>query len=252
MAVPPPPTTPCSAENGVDGGFQRVSDTVPSKGPLLISTYALKFRGVESMPGNPEVNTAYPSLAIDPIHRNAAYDSHRRRHQVLILFWSFLSSFCGIGILAAIQYSANAKFGTGAKLQSIIGSFGASAILTFGAIQSPLAQPRNVVMGNTLSAIVGVSVSKLFLHVAPGDEWKWLSCALAVSLALVVMQITDTVHPPGGATALIAVISGPEIQDLGYLYVAMPVFTGSIILVLVSVFLNNIQRQYPRYWLYKA
>ncbi|RQM28266.1 hypothetical protein B5M09_000593 [Aphanomyces astaci] len=213
--------------------FQRVSDTAPLKGPLLMGTYALKFRGVESMPANPEVNAAHRRLAIDPTHRNATWDSHRRRHRMIILFWSFVSSFCGIGVLAAIQYSVQATYGSGVKVTSIIGSFGATAILTFGAIQSPLAQPRNVVLGNTLSAIVGVSISQLFLHVAPGDGWKWLSCALAVSLSLVVMQVTDTVHPPGGATALIAVISGPDIQELGYLYVVMPVFTGSCILVLV-------------------
>ncbi|RHY85961.1 hypothetical protein DYB35_009191 [Aphanomyces astaci] len=228
---PAPPSMP--ADDGADVGFQRVSDTAPSKGPLLMGTYALKFCGVESMPANPEVNAAHRRLAIDPTHRNAIWDSHRRRHRMIILFWSFVSSFCGIGVLAAIQYSVQATYGSGVKVTSIIGSFGATAILTFGAIQSPLAQPRNVVLGNTLSAIVGVSISQLFLHVAPGDGWKWLSCALAVSLSLVVMQVTDTVHPPGGATALIAVISGPDIQELGYLYVVMPVFTGSCILVLV-------------------
>ncbi|RHY41897.1 hypothetical protein DYB30_005179 [Aphanomyces astaci] len=228
---PAPPSTP--ADDGADVGFQRVSDTAPLKGPLLMGTYALKFRGVESMPANPEVNAAHRRLAIDPTHRNATWDSHRRRHRMIILFWSFVSSFCGIGVLAAIQYSVQATYGSGVKVTSIIGSFGATAILTFGAIQSPLAQPRNVVLGNTLSAIVGVSISQLFLHVAPGDGWKWLSCALAVSLSLVVMQVTDTVHPPGGATALIAVISGPDIQELGYLYVVIPVFTGSCILVLV-------------------
>jgi CBS-domain-containing membrane protein len=75
----------------------------------------------------------------------------------------------------------------------------------------------------------------------------WLSSALAVSVAIVLMQITKTLHPPGGATALIANIGSAKIQALGYLYVLSPVLSGAIVLLLVALLVNNVSghRKYP-------
>jgi len=165
-----------------------------------------------------------------------------------VVWWSFLSSFLGIAILALLQFQMSYYLPTGSKLTTLVASFGAVSILVFGAIEAPLAQPRNAILGNTLSAFVGVVVHYIFKS---SPELEWLAAAFSVSFALVAMQITDTVHPPGGATALIAIIAGDEIHDLGFLYVIIPVFVGTCILVCVSVVVNNIQRQYPRYWLTK-
>ena len=70
---------------------------------------------------------------------------------------------------------------------------------------------------------------------------------MAVSTSILVMQLTLTLHPPGGATALIAVIGSPKIHDLGFLYVIVPVASGSFILLLIAFFVNNISkhREYP-------
>ena len=121
------------------------------------------------------------------------------------------------------------------------GSFGASAVLIYGATNSPLAQPRNLVGGHVISALVGVTIHKLL----PGEVW--LSSALAVSTAIVAMQITKTVHPPGGATALIANIGSEKIKALGFMYVLSPVFTGVTILLIIALIFNNIpkNRRYP-------
>lgn len=61
------------------------------------------------------------------------------------------------------------------------------------------------------------------------------------------MQITKTLHPPGGATALIAVIGTEKVKALGYMYVLSPVFTGVLILLIVALVFNNItkHRRYP-------
>ncbi|CAK4652887.1 hypothetical protein LEN26_013496 [Aphanomyces euteiches] len=224
------------------------AETKPEPTKNVLGDYLRRFRGVETPP---EVNPTFRPFAVEPALRSAtSLDESRRRKSITVTIWSFISSFCGIAILAALQYNLHSTYASGVKVTTIIGSFGATAILTYGALQSPLAQPRNVIVGNVLSSTIGVTVFKIFRGL--GDDYMWLSCALAVSLSLVVMELTDTVHPPGGASALIAVISGPDIEDLGYMYVVMPVFTGSCILVLVSVVLNNIHRQYPRYWLYKS
>jgi CBS-domain-containing membrane protein len=74
-----------------------------------------------------------------------------------------------------------------------------------------------------------------------------LSAALAVSLSIFVMQHTLTLHPPGGATALIAIIGDSTVHELGYMYVFVPVLSGSLILLIIALIVNNIpsNRHYP-------
>jgi CBS-domain-containing membrane protein len=89
--------------------------------------------------------------------------------------------------------------------------------------------------------IVGVTIYK-FIPVE-----LWLSSAFAVSLSIVLMQVTKTLHPPGGATALIANIGSEKIHDLGYFYVLNPVLSGVVIMLLVALIFNNLtdHRNYP-------
>jgi CBS-domain-containing membrane protein len=75
----------------------------------------------------------------------------------------------------------------------------------------------------------------------------WLAAALAVSSSIVVMQVTKTLHPPGGATALIAVTGSEEIKSLGYLYVLSPILSGVVILLVVALYFNDAaNRSYPK------
>jgi len=155
----------------------------------------------------------------------------RREH-----FWSFLGAFFGIGIIALLQ----TKLSESDNL-FLIGSFGASSVLIYGSIQSPLAQPRNLIGGHVISALVGVTIAKLCPPVI------WLTAPLAVAFSIIAMQITKTLHPPGGATALIAVIGSEKVKALGYWYVVSPVLTGGLILLLVALIFNNLtpNRKYP-------
>ena len=159
------------------------------------------------------------------------------------IFWSFVGSFVGIGLIAYLQ---SLKFET-SDLVFLIGSFGASSVLVYGVIQSPMAQPRNLIGGHVISAFVGVTVYKL----AP--DIIWITAPLAVSLSIVAMQMTKTMHPPGGATALIAVNGSTAVKSLGYEYVIFPVFVGVLILFLVALFFNNLtsKRHYPNHKRYR-
>lgn len=152
-------------------------------------------------------------------------------------FWSFIGAFFGIGLLAFFQSYLLSQ----SENVLLIASFGASSVLVYGAIQSPLSQPRNLIGGHFISAIVGVTVYKLLPDII------WLTAPLSVALSIVLMQITKTLHPPGGATALIAVIGSEKIKALGYMYAISPVFTGSIILFIVALIFNNMtsHRKYP-------
>ena len=157
------------------------------------------------------------------------------------ILWSSLGGFLGISLVCYLNYYILA----GTDLLLLVGSFGASAVLIYGAIRSPLAQPRNVLGGHLICALVGVTSYQL-LH-----NHIWLAAAVAVSVAIAAMHATKTLHPPGGATALIAIIGDKKIHDLGYLYVLMPVCAGIVIMLLVALVVNNIpkNRQYPEYWL---
>ena len=152
-------------------------------------------------------------------------------------FWSFIGAFIGIGIIAIIQSFYLSKV----ENVFLIGSFGATCVLIYGAIQSPLAQPRNLIGGHVLSAIIGVTIAKFLPDII------WLTAPLAVSVSIVLMQYTKTLHPPGGATALIAIIGTEKIKTLGYLYVLSPVLSGTLILFVVALLINNItkHRSYP-------
>jgi len=157
------------------------------------------------------------------------------------LFWSWLGAVIGIGLCGYLS----TKYFEPRDLTMIIGSFGASAVLVYGAIKSPLAQPRNLIGGHVLSGLVGVACYQMF------GETIWLAAALAVSFAIVSMLATKTLHPPGGATALIAVIGGPKIHSLGFLYAIIPAGAGAVILLIVALVVNNLSRnrQYPEYWI---
>jgi CBS-domain-containing membrane protein len=104
----------------------------------------------------------------------------------------------------------------------LIAPFGATCVLLFVLPQSPLARPRNVIGGHSLSAIAGLAV----LHLLGTGA---VACGLAVGLAIAAMQITDTVHPPAGGTPLVVLILGA-----GWSFLVLPILAGTIALVLLA------------------
>lgn len=159
---------------------------------------------------------------------------------IVISWLSSLLSIAAIGWLGKLlQFSQIENF-------FLITSFGATAVLVHAAPTSPLAQPRNVIGGHIVSAIVGVSIA-LFLPLEP----VWLA-ALAVSTAIAAMHVTHTLHPPGGATALLAVSGGAAIERLGFWFVISPVAAGALLMVLIALLSNRLSRDparhYPSTW----
>ena len=159
----------------------------------------------------------------------------------LEIFWSWVGSFIGIAAVAYINHAIVDR----TDLVMIIGSFGASAVLIYGAIRSPLAQPRNLIGGHVISAVIGVTTYKLL------PSHLWLAAPIAVATSIAAMHATKTLHPPGGATALIAVIGSQKIHDLGYFYAFIPACVGPVIMLVVALLVNNIpkNRRYPEFWL---
>jgi CBS-domain-containing membrane protein len=124
----------------------------------------------------------------------------------------------------------------GAAHGLVVASMGASAVLVFGVPHGALSQPWPVLGGHLLSALTGVTVARLLPD-------PLLAGPLAVGLAILVMHYTRCLHPPGGATALAAVIGGDPITGLGYGYVLAPVLENVLLLLAVGFLFN-----YPFRW----
>ncbi len=122
----------------------------------------------------------------------------------------------------------------------VISSMGASAVLLFAVPHGALSQPWAVVGGHLISAAIGVTCQRLL----PGHVW---TAALAVGLAVGTMYYLRCIHPPGGATALTAVIGGPDIHALGYHYLLMPVLINVAAILAMAIVFNAVfaWRRYP-------
>ena len=146
-----------------------------------------------------------------------------------------------LGALVAISLTgliAAKVVGAGAALL-IVAPMGASAVLVFAVPASPLAQPWSVIGGNVISALVGVFVAR----VVPVPA---LAAGLAVAGAILAMSLSRSLHPPGGATALMAVIGGPSIAALGYGFALVPVGVNAAILAGIGVLFHRLSgHSYP-------
>lgn len=122
----------------------------------------------------------------------------------------------------------------------IAASMGASAVIVFGLPTSPLGQPWPLLGGHLISALIGVLCQRWIPE-------PHLAAACAVGLAIVAMLACRCAHPPGGATALTAVVGGPAIHAQGFLYLLNPALAGAlVILVLAWLFNNRLPgRRYP-------
>lgn len=166
---------------------------------------------------------------------------------LLVIFQAFIGSFVGILVLSYIDYTFLLDK---SDFIMIVGSFGAQAVLIFATPNVPLAQPWNCIFGNGVGSFIGVSCYKIFYNTVDNiDDWIWVASAAAVSLSIVVMLLTKSLHPPAGATALIAVQGSQRVHDLGYYYVLFPAIIASSIHVAIGIILNNLSkdniRSYP-------
>ncbi|MFW5909750.1 MAG: HPP family protein [Thiohalospira sp.] len=137
--------------------------------------------------------------------------------------------------IAAVHAVSTAILGPEAAL-FMVASMGAAAVLLFGVPHGALSQPWPAIGGQVVSAAVGVTAAMWVPDPA-------LAAGVAVGGAIAAMQIARCIHPPGGATALIAVIGGPEVHALGYAYIVAPVLLNTLILFAVAVVAN-----YPFAW----
>ena len=146
-----------------------------------------------------------------------------------------------LGILMVCWVSSFVVQGTDAIL--VVASMGATAVLLFAVPHGTLSQPWALMGGHFVSALIGVTCARYIPH-------TYLAAALAVGLAVCVMYWANCIHPPGGATALTAVLGGESISNLGYWYMINPVLLNTLAILFVAVSFNALfaWRRYPNHF----
>ncbi|MDD4930076.1 MAG: HPP family protein [Gallionella sp.] len=134
-----------------------------------------------------------------------------------------------IGISLTLWLSSHYLGLQGAAL--LVASMGASAVLLFAVPHGALSQPWPLVGGNLISAIIGVSCAQAVSNML-------IAAPLAVALAIAAMYYLRCIHPPGGATALTAVVGGAQVHQLGYQFVLTPVLLNVVVMLIAAVAVN--------------
>ena len=138
--------------------------------------------------------------------------------------FSSLGAFVCIGFLAYLNSSIEGAIW-------LIPPFGASMVLVMAVHESPLAKPNNLILGHILSALSGVIIFYLLGN-------TFISLGLGVALAIFVMMITNTVHPPAGANPIIVILTG---QSLSFVF--LPVAVGAITIVVFAYLYNKLLKR---------
>ncbi len=149
---------------------------------------------------------------------------------------STLGGFVGIFLISIISFHFTGA--SGAAL--IVPSMGASAVLVFAVPHGKLSRPWALFGGHLVSAFIGVACYQLVPDL-------FLAAGLAVGLAIGAMHLLNCIHPPGGATALAAVIGGSAVNALGFEYILIPVLLNTVIIFCTAVVFNSFfpWRRYP-------
>ena len=138
--------------------------------------------------------------------------------------FSSLGAFVCIGFLAYLNSSIEGAIW-------LIPPFGASMVLVMAVYDSPLAKPKNLILGHILSALSGVIIFYLLGN-------TFISLGLGVALAVFVMMMTNTVHPPAGANPIIVILTG---QSIGFVF--LPVAVGAFIIVAFAYLYNRLLKR---------
>ena len=166
--------------------------------------------------------------------RKIAYSVSEREH--------WISAAGGLFGILGVLWVSHALLGAHAGVLAVA-SMGASAVLLFAAPHGALSQPWPVVGGHLISAFVGVTCAQWIAE-------PMLAASVAVAISIGLMYGLRCLHPPGGATALFAVLGGEPILALGYHYLFVPVLLNVVVMLTIAVLFNFpfAWRRYPQAW----
>lgn len=147
-----------------------------------------------------------------------------------------------LGLAMAAMLVQLALGGEGQERWTLFAPLGATAVLVFAVHTGPLSQPWSCVVGNTVSALWTLLVIASW----PAQGPDWLLPALAVGGAIACMQITRSLHPPGGAVALLLVLEAQHGLHHSWSYAFLPIGLLTLVLVLLGVAYHRVWgKHYP-------
>ena len=119
----------------------------------------------------------------------------------------------------------------------MIASFGSTMVLLYGYPESPFAQPKNIILGHFLTALIGI----VFLNFVPLPIF--LNIPIAVGFGVMFMILFKVTHPPAGGNPIIVIIG-----SVSFDYLLTPVLIGSIIVVMFGIIINKFlfKKEYPK------
>ena len=144
---------------------------------------------------------------------------------------SGVSAAMVIGILAFLTLETSAGVW-------LMFSFGATVFIVFVLYELETAQPKNIFFGHLISILIGIIFNETI-------GLSFYSLGLSVGIAVMLMVYFKVMHPPAASNPLVALF-----MDLSFDFILFPVVTGTILIILLSIFINKIilKRNYPKKW----
>lgn len=194
----------------------------------------------------------FPSIVPSIVHRIPQPIEHA--------IWMFIGAFVGMAIVQLV-FTRPRHFTSSSDVPPhvwaspiIIGSFGASSVLLYAMPFSPLSQPRPFIGGQFVSALAGVAITRLFKLAGPtwydlndtdtAHSIVWLCGAVSVALSLCLMTATGTLHPPGGATAVLCA-TNVQVERLSWRVLPVVLLSSVLMVVWNLVWMNLGRKRYP-------
>ena len=144
---------------------------------------------------------------------------------------SGISAALVIGVLAFLTLRTSAGIW-------LMFSFGATVFIVFVLYNLETAQPKNIFFGHLVSVLVGIIFNEII-------GFSFYSLGLSVGVAVALMVYLKVMHPPAASNPLVVLFT-----DVSFDFILFPVITGTIVIILMSIFINKIilKRDYPKKW----
>jgi len=147
-----------------------------------------------------------------------------------------------IGILTYITFQS-VLAGTNYGLW-LAASFGSSVVVVFGYPENEFSQPKNVLLGHLLCALVGIIFVTLF-NITQDRSIFYLAIGLAVGISVMLMMAFKITHPPAGGNTIVVMLTQDSFQ-----FLVFPIMAGAITIIIGGIIYNRLllKRKYPQTW----
>jgi len=148
-----------------------------------------------------------------------------------------------IGVLAYITFQSILA-GTNYGLW-LAASFGSSVVVVFGYPENEFSQPKNVLLGHLLCALVGIIFVTLF-KITQDRSIFFIAIGLAVGISVMLMMAFRVTHPPAGGNTIVVMLTQDSFQ-----FLVFPIMAGAITIIIGGIIYNRLllKRKYPQTWI---